>query len=875
MSLYYQIHRYKNGHQLVAGTAQLDRPDQDTVDRLSDISGQLRPGELFDPYYSCYPSPTKKYFIVAKTWQDLTAPRAGCVLTKSVIVSMETWAHNKNIAAIFSGLQNADFDLSFPVINLEADLAPLAPVSDAPLDELIEALFLEQRKPILVFDSHEQLTIIERLYTVFWPSIRKEFAACTFSLSPRSINNRPFDLLFTIGNMRPRFSDWNGRRIDGATNNRKGARHRWTKDIADRIFKDANPTLYNKNEFSLLGSTETSDESTLRLSWLWDELLVKAKYESSPMAILGLLDIINSQQVFTEALYGKLDPYIRRAVKDAMNTLEIADAWRFYAALLVKHKRKLMGREMLLEVKSACIFLTLKNPEKAITFILNFNPSLERIPSVLYAGIGDGLAQYFYTHTISLLNQVPSSLGLLLLATSAEFAATLMTLLQKNKTELNGFIKECLQSPDMKEVRRAKSNLLPYIKTSTHRDVVYSLFHGASISEQQKILKTIGENTIFNFREFDNIILQSVFKNQLTGYLLDLIISYNKNSQADGLMVKLLEEKIELIEVVLSDPRENVAHYSKILVDVFNIANGKTLEKIARNNEVTLELLPILSNNKKTNKGRLAELIVEANISVSSGLTYFNKLTPAIINGIDINKLIPFLEKSINTAKPAKLLLDILKKLEVIQADRLTESLFSNNTVNANSSEIFDTLFNAGGNLKNSLTKYIGEISEVLSKTLPVHATTGFIERWTNMVKSTNDVDEQRKAAIHMLGYAFKRTEDDPTLLIITAFPIVYDTFSSGRTFAQSIAYWVFSDWDKCKTLRFDLVDRYLQSNWPPLGLFQVAKKTGIIKEIISILNNSKTGRKYMESLLDELDGSSIPFDKGVVKQIKKNVKTK
>ena len=875
MSLNYQIHKYRNGHQLIAGSAQLDRLDQDTVDRLSDISGQLRPGELFEPYYTCYPLPTKKYFIVAKTWQDLTAPRAGCVLTKSVIISMETWANSNATANIFRGLENTEFDLNFPAINLESEAVSYPPVINAPLDELVEALFLEQRKPILVFDSQAPLAIIERLYTVFWPSIRKDFATCTFTLSPRSVNNRPFDLLFTIGNMRTRFSDWNGRRIDGASNSIKEARHRWTKDLADRIFKDPAPALYNKNEFSLLGMSNSSDENTLRLSLLWDELLAKARYESSPMAILGLLDIINSQQVFTEALYGNLEPFIRKAVKDALNILETTDAWKFYAALLVKHKKKLMGRDMLLEVKTACTSLTLKDPGKAIIFISNFNPSLERIPSVLYAGIGNGLAEYLFTHPVNLLFEVPPELGLLLLATSTELASVTMAVLQKNREEVNGFIDSSLRQNNTKAVKRAKSNLARFIKTPAHRNVVYALFNDATVSEEHLILKHIGQNTFFGFREFDDIILTSALKSESAGYLLDLIIINNKANQADDLVIKLLEAKVDLIENYLLDPRETIAHRNKVLVDVINAANYKTLEKIAQNSAVIPELIGILSSDKKSNKAKLAELIVQADIPLNSAIANFSKLTPTVINGIELFKLIPFLEKCVGMLKPSKPILDILRKLEIVQADRLTESVFVGGLSNPNSKEVFDTLYNAGGNLKKSLAKYVGTISEVLSATLPVHLSPEFTERWTTIVKLTNDIDEKRKAAVYMLGYAFKRTENDPTLLITTAFPIVYETFSSGRSLAQSIAYWVFSDWDKCKTLRNDLVDRYLESNWPKQGLFQVAKKTGITKEITSILSDSKTGKKYLESLLNELDLSVMPFDKGIVKQIKKHVKIK
>ncbi|NQD72535.1 hypothetical protein HP439_17565, partial [Sphingobacterium shayense] len=158
----FQIHKYKNGHQLLAGTILLERTDQDTIDRLSDISGQLRPGESFAPYFTCYPVPSMQYFVIAKTWQDMTAPRAGCVLTKSVIIAMDLWETLKNTDSVFASLNESEFGFDYPVVSEEVTLNPLN--FDDPIEELIEALFLEPRKPILLVDSKSALQIIARLY---------------------------------------------------------------------------------------------------------------------------------------------------------------------------------------------------------------------------------------------------------------------------------------------------------------------------------------------------------------------------------------------------------------------------------------------------------------------------------------------------------------------------------------------------------------------------------------------------------------------------------------------------------------------------------------------------------------------------------------
>jgi hypothetical protein len=47
-----QLHGYKGGHHLLAASIRLSRDDQDLIDRLSDLSGPLDPGQTFDPYGS-------------------------------------------------------------------------------------------------------------------------------------------------------------------------------------------------------------------------------------------------------------------------------------------------------------------------------------------------------------------------------------------------------------------------------------------------------------------------------------------------------------------------------------------------------------------------------------------------------------------------------------------------------------------------------------------------------------------------------------------------------------------------------------------------------------------------------------------------------
>ena len=230
-----QVHGYRSGHQLLSATIRLERSDQDIVDRLSDMAGQLRPGEVFQPYLTGYPLASGTYYVLAKTWQDLSAPRSGCVWTQSLLVPTRTWASFPDIFGWIPLFRNPSAEglIETPPTT---EFIP-SEISDPRRFELVEALFLEERQPIVVFDCREAQVIALRVVNSLWTGLRSHFAFGTYALAPRSITNRPFDLIFAPSDARPRFADWPGRRIERAKGQVEKSRHRWTSDLVARVFE--------------------------------------------------------------------------------------------------------------------------------------------------------------------------------------------------------------------------------------------------------------------------------------------------------------------------------------------------------------------------------------------------------------------------------------------------------------------------------------------------------------------------------------------------------------------------------------------------------------------------------------------------------------
>lgn len=178
--------------------------------------------------------------MVARTWQETAAPRSGCVRTRSLIVPTARWLSMDGIRQVLPLLVPVDFDEKLARLAPATSSPASVPVSDPRRAELVEALFFQIRHPIVVFDCAEAEPIVERLLAAFLPALKQSFSISTYALAPRKIEGRPFDLVFAPKGARARFSDWSGRRVDGAS---KPERHPWSRLVSVDARKRSAPTL--------------------------------------------------------------------------------------------------------------------------------------------------------------------------------------------------------------------------------------------------------------------------------------------------------------------------------------------------------------------------------------------------------------------------------------------------------------------------------------------------------------------------------------------------------------------------------------------------------------------------------------------------------
>ncbi|WP_292505227.1 hypothetical protein, partial [Mesorhizobium sp.] len=390
-----QLHGYRNGHELLSGTIRLPARDQDLVDRLSDIAGPIGPGEKFAPYLTCYPLPSGSHYIVARTWLDLTAPRAGCVRTRSLIVAMSDWTGLAGPASLARVATEAGPTDPGRQLMLEPSLAPPLPPVEGPGVELIEALFLEDSVPVAVFGAPAPELLALRFLTAIWPSMRRRFTVSTFCNSPRTIAKRSFDLVFAPVSARSRFSDWKGRRIDGTR--KSASRHPWSARIETEVLRAPHPSLLGLDVFGEMAGDEQGSQETLRLSLLWEELA--GKIDTEPHAALGLLDIANTRPARRAELVERLTPALAAAANSAASRMPPADAWRFLQVLIGKLGQTRWQLSLARSVRSTTTALATRTPLDAVAAV----PVLLRESGgdFLLGGLANGLARAKPFHPIA------------------------------------------------------------------------------------------------------------------------------------------------------------------------------------------------------------------------------------------------------------------------------------------------------------------------------------------------------------------------------------------------------------------------------------------------------------------------------------------
>ncbi len=863
-----QIHGYRKGHQLIASSAILSKDDQAVIDRLSDVAGPLRPREQFTPYLSAYPLPSGKYYVIARTWQDHSVARAGCVRTMSILIDAEAWAIKPPLLPILRLLGSSELpnERDAARITLEGSYEePLPPVRSFSASELLEALFLEDAKPVVVFDAPDPELIALRLLTALWPDIRRRFALSTFALSPRKIGGRDLDLVFAPMNARSKFGDWLGRRVDGRSvqNNR----HKWTGEIVHRVFMEPLPRLLSDEEIALLNARDADSASALRIALLWDELL--DKLHQSPTAALGLLDIANSGMVKSSAAVRLLDPLLAEATHRAVSTLSVNDAWDFVGAIV----RKIRGQGMpsgSAAVRQLAEQLAERSPEGAIDLLTQSDAKgaiVDLVPNIA-KGLGRG-AEERVEHA---LLKAPTTIIATLVAQGGDLANRVA-----NDEKLIHRIGQALTDVSNELAERTGSALLPFLINDWQAAAAEPVFSRLSPEAVAEKLRWLGEANGFQTRQLCLMLLKRAHKIDALPAIRDVLITSCASKQRDSLLTQTIAPTAFDVSWLLNEKRLTKTALSKLLVSVLEQADEEQLAELLSDNQIGERILECLPRNSVNVWTRIAlQEILPLNTQV--------KVARALIPKLNDSQKIQIVRRTLTRCLRRRFEGDetnfLLMLFEILGAQ--LDGIW---VVNAGLGRAVDAdvacrnliaFDRAPVAARERIVAAVDEIAVALRERHKIDLDEAASEACARLM-----FDAEKAACNTLLSAAGRLMPSlldarcQPVSLIVAAlFPLLYHELAKADDGPDFLKFLPFVDWDRCKTARRELVEAFMSSPcWKPGDLALTAYRCDDTTKILKRVAKIAGGDKYLEHIENDLERLNDDIQ-GTVKYFISNIRS-
>ena len=843
------MHGYRQGHQLLSTTIRLPKTDQDLVDRLSDVAGPLSPGERFAPYLTLYPLLSETHYVIARTWQDFEAPRAGCVRTRSVLVPMSEWQEMQDLASIVAMVTEEGADQPAERRTPSVAAALLPQIESLQGTELIEALFLEERAPIVVFDAEKPELLALRLTTALWPGFRRTFSMSTFARSPRTIGRRSFDLVFASKEARSRFADWKGRRIDGRK--RAEARHPWSAPIVAQVLSAPVPSLKSLDALGEMSSDGVGSESALRVSLLWDDL--RRKLPNSPTAALGMLDIANTRRVRQVDLIRELEPALARSATMAASTMEAEDAWRYLSALIQKLEGLSPSTSIAKSIRIAAADLASRHPVKTLELIssLNIDPQRE----LLLSPAADGLARSLDLGIAELLSRLDGKDLLDLLFASESLAEETISVFPIFSSALAA----ALRTADDEVRAEARRRLLGLLIDDFHAEPARLLVD--DLDAEGLVKEAVHVHAINGLRspEIRTVLVQRARTIQAEAVLREVVSGMSTSVGGDALVEATLRHTSVDMDWLLNSPTLKLSRRIEMIRSLLASANSLQLRgMLADQGTLTRAItwLDVADESDATLLSRIASnVVMPSRDYVNLVVALLPKLEGSIgtdLIGKAIELALPQEPNEVSSAILDQLLSAAGDKLNVGRAMRVGLRRGVSPAAASRNLVAFDR---APVSARRPLLTAVEEMAGALTARHQLDISIEAAESASKLLWDSGSLsaDSFIRASAILLPFALDDRREVASPFIAATFPPVYRELARDNGFDLFNLMFGFLDWDKCKSARRRLIDAFAHSEWRMSDIAIAAVRAGDPVRILGRIARERGGEPVLRSLAANL----------------------
>lgn len=866
IEVHQQFHGYKNGHQLLASSVTLTTADQDILNYLSDISGSLEPKQTFAPYLTGYPLPSGDFYVLARTWQDLTARRAGCVLTRSLIFNTQQWLSLKSLGSVAQVLAADEIpEIDANTVFLGMDYVPIPIVEDERMAILAEKLFLPDRKPIVVFSSNSAVEISLRTVEAAWPRFRQQFSFSTFALSPRSIEGHPLQLQFAPNNSQGKFAAWKGARVG---NTRRGGENGTSKVgvlLAEKAFTRSVPDLKSLDSSGLFWTEENLTDPRLGMALLWNDLSSKADHSES--AVLGLIDISSTLSARDADALSQLKKPILTHLKRASNSQDIVTFLPFLVALSEKLARRTPADWLKEAVSEAVKQTAARQPHEILSKLVTVDPSDNWIQQATRGGAASAFSSMDPQQLEEIGEDENSLLKVFLLsATERLLAGALVERLQGREEILNELIISGEHIFGKAEFERASSAVAGYLWDKDHVPVLETIL---ASKRYQFNAGDIAFAFAKNGRPSDEFIKALAELEVIRPHIFELqkeLLRRDQTAKSDLFLASSFIVKPEAFADLVADrslPRRRATDLVLLIVEK---SSKKALAAFLEAWE-TDKVVDLLIETSSCRPFHLSEVLsgvrAPTDQLLGSAFKYFSSEIESDSEGM------------------SQLACEIARLSFLMAGDLADEALQAVSAFLGDEGKLEFAnvrLVPPGAPtvvVERNLSFLSAYVAARDSKSFPNHAelatemvTYGLQRMSASTWKSLAPLvrgDRSRPETTHvefaskLVSASLGLTRSDVSELLKIMFPIVHEALKRQTRSPSVFSFFFFPDWDKCKAARISLVEAYMGSSWPASDLLQIAADIGEIRSILYIIDNHPGSQEYLERVVAAID--ELPED--------------
>ena len=858
-TVHQQLHGYRKGHQLLSGSLDLDSRDLDAVDSLSDLTGRLRPGERFAPYLTAYPLPSRAYYVVAKTFQDLQAPRPGCVLTRSLFVPMDVWIELKSLESLLTMLVPVhDGEEALPKDKPTGGRMPPKKVSDGRVVELVHALFLEDVRPIVVFDAPEADLIATRLLEALWPSLRRGFSLCTLALGPRRLGDHDFDLVFAPLSVQSRFSGEAFCRIGVRGSLPSETVHRLAAPTAKRIFHSDEPSLAAPDVLNLLDKQERSDRAAVRMVLRWEELASRAK--TTPTAVLGMMDILNARGGPGAQGWDLMSPMVSTALDLATVRSSPRESWEFLFALTAKIEWNSAPAALSRKLEEAVRSLARSEPKEALAVMDGVTADVLTRPVIL-KGLGDGVAESPAFETLSeCLSGLEPNLLLRLVIASDRLGDALVAAMNTAASRWLNVLVHMLEGEDVDARQRVRRRLLSLVEISVAAETLPSMLADVAGTELADLTVELAGRGKLRSQPFYAELAQAARNSGSIDVVRDAVASQVRSADVDAFLLEIIEFTRADLEWVLDLHDGGLA--GRLLTALVGDADPTAIHSLLSTRGRASRVVSTLHSALPTSASQLARILTLDLMRDDPGLNV----------GLEVVSMLPaegrqsletWLLRELLCAAPladARLAYALAEFSARLAPDELvaaaTASFIGPNRVSKN----LEALNAAPRDIRDGVVGVVDVLSRHLVERRWEKLDEEAYRAWAAMLADSTATESERRieATSTVFDFAMRHRSHPVSSLVVASFPTVYRELPKLKKlgigndlFSFYSFYWVGrkKPKDARRELIDDLVDAFLRSSWPPADLIIAALKTNRAKQVVKHVRKRFSGTRYLEKI--------------------------